>query len=212
VVKALEVTPQQQEKLQAAAEESMGGMRELFQGMREATQEEREKMMEKARAEMQKRNEALQKKVESILLPHQLDQLGEIQIKLQGISALASPLAAQALGLSATQSKKIADIQTAAREEMQTTFQDFRGLRDLPQAERDAKMTQLREKVQNARESTEKKMRGVLNADQLKKVDELTKEGFQIERRGGPGGRGQGRGAGGRGAGGRGPGGGGAGN
>jgi hypothetical protein len=131
--------------------------RELFSGARDLGREERQKRFTESR-------DASQKAVSEILNAEQQKRYKQIGLQLRGLSALDDPEVASSLGLSDEQKKKVEEIQTAAREEMRSAFQDGGGDR---------------EKFRAAREATNEKLQGVLTAEQKTTWQELTGEPFK---------------------------------
>jgi Spy/CpxP family protein refolding chaperone len=155
VQKELDLTAEQKEKLQEVNKEN----RDAFGSLRDLSQEER-------MTKMREMGEKAQKKVEGILLPNQVKRLKEIQLQAQGTMALANPDVAKELGLTDDQKEKI-----------KTINQESRGNR--PQFTPGQRPSQEeRDKMQKAREETNKKIMDVLTADQKSKLETMKGEKF----------------------------------
>lgn len=175
VQKDLGVSEDKAEKLKDIAgdvrqevQEEIQGAGIDFGGLRDLQGEEREKKMAEIRtkmAEVQKTvADKFMPKVAEILDKTQLTRLRQIAIQQAGPSALKDAGVVKDLGLSKDQQDKIAAIQ-----------KDFSGkLRDVPRAERFAKMQELQgEELAKATE--------VLSKDQQAKFTELKGKAFDLK-------------------------------
>jgi hypothetical protein len=150
-------------------DELLAKQRESFGDSRDLSREERQKRFTESR-------EASQKAVGAILNEAQQKRYKQVSLQLQGAGALGDPEVAASLGLSDEQKKSVAEIQSAAREEMRSQFQDGGGDR---------------EKFRAARDATNEKLQGLLTPEQKTKWQELAGEPFkgelQAPQRGGEG-------------------------
>ena len=150
-------------------DELLAKQRESFGDSRDLSREERQKRFTESR-------EASQKAVGAILNEEQQKRYKQVSLQLQGAGALGDPEVAASLGLSDEQKKSVAEIQSAAREEMRSQFQGGGGDR---------------EKFRAARDATNEKLQGVLTPEQKTKWQELAGEPFkgelQAPQRGGEG-------------------------
>jgi hypothetical protein len=129
--------------------------------------------------------EAVMKKLGEILLPKQLDRLKQIQLQAEGAMALSNPEVVKALKITTEQQDKMKPIS----EEGQTKLREARrGLRDLSEAERPAKMAE----IQKMTKELGDKLLEVLTSDQRAQLDKMKGEKIDIDFSTlmGPGGRG----------------------
>jgi Spy/CpxP family protein refolding chaperone len=159
---------QQELKLSAdqikQVDELLAAQRESFSGLRDLSREDRQ-------AKMAEADRAAQAKLASILKEDQLKRFKQISLQQRGAQAFTDPEVATALALSDEQKSKIADIQSAAREEMRGLFQGAAG----------GDREELRKKFEEARTATNEKLMGVLSPEQQAKWKELTGEPFKGE-------------------------------
>lgn len=200
---AVDLTDDQQQKLEAAGEElaearrAARGQRGGSQSFQDMTDAEREEFFARIRERNAERAKAEKAKVAEILNDGQMKRLGEIFVQVAGADALDDADVAAALKITDDQKEKIA----AARDDAQDKIvEETRDIDDFQ--ERFAKMAELRTEADKA-------VLAVLTADQQKQFEdlkgeplELTQQELNRARRGGFGRRGGGRG--GRGRGGRG--------
>ena len=189
----IELVEEQEAELRAMQEEirdeMRGRMQEVFAGMRDLSQEERRERMEDVRAEMELIRADVEERVGSVLMPHQMERLQQLQLQQQlqsgGSGALTRGRLADELGITEQQQEEM----RAKAAEAQATLQ--------------AKIAELR------REAREEVL-SVLTSDQRARLDAMTGEAFDFPERdpradgrrggrgpggrdGGPGGRRQGR-------------------
>jgi Spy/CpxP family protein refolding chaperone len=169
-------------ELSAARDAQRGqGQRPDFQNMSEA---EREKFFTEMNARREKEATAANAKLGEILLPHQIERLGQISLqqsmRMRGMAVLADPKVAAKLSLTDDQKKKIEAQSEAVRSKMQEMFQG--GNRD-----------GMREKMEQMRKESDEKYSAVLTADQKAQFEKLKGAEFKMPEGAfgrGPGGRG----------------------
>lgn len=180
VQKELELVDDQKAKIKELSDKAQADMREAFSGMRDLTQEERQKKMEELRKKSEERMASLQKDVDKILLPHQQKRLKQIRFQVLGDRALSDAEILKELGITDEQKAKLEAI---AKESRESTQKLFEGIRDIPQEERQAKMTELREKMTKARTEAQEKAQAVLTDAQKAKLKEMKGEEFKLDMR-----------------------------
>ena len=178
VQKELELVDDQKAKIKELSDKLQADMREAFSGMRDLSAEERQKKMEELRKKGEERITSLQKDVDKILLPHQQKRLKQIRFQTLGDRALSDAEIIKELGITDEQKSKIEAIAKESREANQKLFE---GIRDVPQAERQAKMAELREKTDKARKEAQDKTLGILTDAQKAKLKELKGAEFKID-------------------------------
>lgn len=183
----IDLMPDQADAFQKLAEQSRGN-RPDFARLRDASEQERAKMMEEMRENMEKQAKETREKMEEILLPEQMARLNEIAIQQMGTAALSDPKIAAALKITDEQQKKMDSIREEATNQIREMFTggDRSQFRE--------RQEEMREKLTEAREKSEKDMLAVLTSDQLIKFDELKGEPFEMPEPRGRGGFGGGRG------------------
>jgi hypothetical protein len=178
VQQELQLVDEQQEKVQAAADDMRNRMqeelRDLFSQMRDLSDEERQERFDEIRKRVESLNADLEKRLKKVLLPHQFDRLKQIdlQVRLQqrGAAALTTGELAETLNLTESQREKLEQ----RAEEIQQ---------------------ELREQIRQLQVEARNKILDVLTAEQRAKIESLMGEQFQLADpgpgfgRGGPGGR-----------------------
>lgn len=184
----IEVVGDQMRDIESLRESTREKMREAFSGLREASPEERRERMARVQAD-------IRKELGTILLPHQMERLGQISVQMQmrGQGGLARALSAgplaEELGVSDAQREELREKSRSVQEE-------------------------LREKIAELQKNAEEQLMGVLTTDQQEQLKKKMGEPFEMEAPapgrggfgagpGGPGARGGQRGEGARGDGGR---------
>lgn len=185
----LDVTDEQMEKLRQKGEQLREQMRGLFpdrEALANLSDEERRARFEKAREESEKKVNAALKEV---LVPAQIERLEQIELQQQGTRALLTDKVVKALKITPEQKTKLEKIGDEGREQMRGMFEGMRGLRDMPQDQRDKKMAELREKGDQLRKESEKKAMAVLSDDQKTALGKMMGKPFEMPRpEGRPGG------------------------
>jgi len=185
---ALNVTPEQQEKIETINNELRDARQEAFRGgggdFRAAMQE------------MEKANQEASGKLAEVLEPDQQKRLLGISIQVNGAAALNDPKVAEALEITDEQKTKLAEVRES---NMEASREAMRDLRD-----QELSQDEMREKFRKIQQEGDKKVLAVLTSDQQAKLEQLKGEKVEIDmsqfRRGfGGGGGGFGGGRGGRG-------------
>jgi Spy/CpxP family protein refolding chaperone len=179
VQKDLELVDDQKAKLKEISDKAMAKMRESFSGMgnlRDLSDDERKTKMDEMRKKGTALAEETKKEIEGVLLAHQLERLKEIVIQVQGTGALSSKDVQTALGLTADQLEKMTKVRDGAMEKTQGLMGDMTGL---SREDRQAKMQEMRPKMDEIRKQAEADVLGVLTADQKEKFEKM--KGAKIE-------------------------------
>ena len=194
VRKELKVTEEQVAKIKEITDASRAGFdRNAFSGLRELPEEERRKKFAELREKMTKAAAEVGEKVAAVLNETQSTRLDQILLQQQGVGALTSKDTAAKLSITKEQQQQIKDLMDAQREmtrELSSGFSGFRGLRELPEEERAAKLAELRKKGEEARKKgeeirteTNKAVMAVLTASQKTQFEQLKGAEFKLERR-----------------------------
>jgi len=174
VIKELELTEEQEQKLRQLGEEMREKMRQQFAGMRDLSPEDREARFREMREKMEAQVKEVQEKVNQILLPHQQKRLDQITFQMRtrmgggGLGGLIDdPEIVKKIGLTEEQIQKLRQI-------------------------RDETMEKLRTLPQQIQKEAEEKAMNVLTEQQKQIIKEMTGERFEFQF--GPGGPGARRG------------------
>lgn len=159
----LQLVDDQQEQLQAIADEVRGQVRDemrgLFEQMRDLGEEERRAKFQEIRDRMEEVRTDVEGRIQKVLLPHQFERLKQIdvqaRIQRQGASALTGGELAKALNLTDEQQQKIRERSEEVQREL------------------DEQIRQLRLEARN-------KLLEVLTPEQRAKLDSLTGEQFSL--------------------------------
>jgi len=168
VQEALKLTDEQKGKVEKINDENRDEMRKLFQD----GGGDRDKMVEIAKKTSEQISEVLDE--------GQQKRLMGILIQVSGAAAVADPAIAKELNITEDQKKKLEEVRTSAREQLQ-------GLRDLSGEERGKKAAEVQADI-------DKKILAELTADQQKQLDDLKGEKVDVDMsqlRGGSGRRGE---------------------
>ncbi len=188
VQKELEVTPQQKEAFEKLAERAREA-RPDFSGFREMSEADRTAAFEKMRKQAEEIKAQLE---EEVLLPEQVERLGEIVLQVRGVQALEDSEVAAKLNITPDQKKKLAEVRESQmekmRERMREMFQAGGGPGGFD-----------REAFGKLREDMEKEVLAVLDSGQQKTFEEMKGEKFEMPENFGRGGFGGGPPGGGRG-------------
>jgi Spy/CpxP family protein refolding chaperone len=179
VQQEIELSEDQQAQLQTLSDtirsEVRDQMQGMFQGLRDLSDEERQAKFAEIRTKFEEINKDAETRLQSVLMPHQLDRLKQIDLQSRiqrgGAAALTEGELADTLGLSEDQRAQIRD----KAEQVQKDLQE--------------KIGQLRVDARN-------QLLEVLTPDQRSKLESMMGAEFALPEPqfGGPGGRG-GRGA-----------------
>ena len=164
VRKELQVVDDQMEQLKAIGEDMRDEMRSMFEGIRDLPEDERREKFTSMREKMEEMREKMETKASTILLPHQIERLKQIQVQSdvqrRGVGgALESGSLAEQLNLTAEQKEKLA----AKAKEAQENLQE--------------KMTELRRKAQD-------EVLSVLTPEQREKYKKLVGDPFEMQNSG----------------------------
>ncbi len=170
----LQLTPEQLEQidqLRSQLRQEMFSMFDLFRQMRSAQDDQQREQIRQQieNFRRQLRQKALQE-LSKILSPEQMRRLEQLQLREQGVRALAQDEYAQKLGLSREQKDKIAQILQKQQERRE---QLFRRARQAPPEQRRQQFEQMGQELQRLREQTEQEVFQVLTARQRQKWEEL---------------------------------------
>ena len=175
IQKELEITEDQQSKLEEMGRESMDSMRENYESLQDLSEEERRSKWQKFISESQ---EKLQKKLGEVLQPKQFERLEQIELQLQGPMTFVTPKIAKALDITKEQTEKIESI----LEEMWGKIREaMAGIRDLSAEERREKFSEMREQMQKLNKEFGDKILEVLTSDQRDKFEKMKGEKFDID-------------------------------
>jgi Spy/CpxP family protein refolding chaperone len=185
VQQEIELSEDQQAQLKTLSDtirsEARDQMQDMFQGMRDLSDEERQAKFAEIRIKFEEINKDAEARMQSVLMPHQIDRLKQIDLQSRiqrgGAAALSEGELADTLGLSESQRDQIRE----KSEEVQKDLQ--------------AKISQLRVDARN-------QLLEVLTPEQRSKLESMMGAEFAVPEPqfGGPGGRGgRGFGVGGRG-------------
>lgn len=197
-------------KLDEAQTKELGALRDEVQSKMEDIRPDfnfSPDMSDSDRQEMQKKMEEFGKKVAEItkgietkafdlMDPDQQGRLVGLLLQ-RGTGALANPNVAAALGLTADQTKALADIDQEAAAGMMRGARGGRGGGGGGGGGAPADFEAIRTAMQEAQKKTDEKRMGVLTEEQKTKMESLKGAKFEFPARGGPGGAGGGRGQGG---------------
>lgn len=178
VQKELELMEDQIGKLKAIDDEYQQKRQKEFAGLRDLPEDQRRAKYTELQDKRKVWNEEALKKVQEILLPHQFDRLHEISLQVRGTSALADPKVQDELGLNEQQKTKLKELRDKVEEQMRSMFEAVRGL---PDAERRAKMTESREKMQKLFKDAQDQATETLTAQQRDKFEQLKGKKIEIQ-------------------------------
>jgi Spy/CpxP family protein refolding chaperone len=164
---ALNVTPDQQEKIETINDELRDARREAFGGgggggdFRAAMQE------------MEKLNQEASAKLAEVLEDDQEKRLLGISIQVNGAAALNEPAVAKELEITDEQKTKLGE---ARESNMEAARDAMRGLRD-----QDLSEDEMRDKMREIQQEGDKKVLAVLTSDQRAKLEQLKGEPVEID-------------------------------
>ncbi|HEX2473913.1 MAG TPA: hypothetical protein VHK01_04175 [Lacipirellulaceae bacterium] len=186
---ALNVTPEQEEKIETINDELRDARRDAFENRGGGGD------FRAAMQEMEKLNQEASAKLAEVLEPDQQKRLLGISIQVNGAAALNEPAVAKELEITDEQKTKVGE---ARESNMEATREAFRDLRD-----QDLSEDEMRDKMREIQQEGDKKVLAVLTSDQQAKFEQLKGEKVEIDmsqfRGRGFGGGGFGGGRGGRG-------------
>jgi Spy/CpxP family protein refolding chaperone len=161
---ALNVTPEQEEKIETINDERRDAVQEAYGGGggRRAAMEEVEKLNQEASA-----------KLAEVLETDQQKRLLGISIQVNGAAALNEPAVVKELDIADEQKAKLREVRDSNRE---AGFEAMRELRD-----QDLSQDEMREKMREIQQEGDKKVLAVLTSDQQAKFEQLKGEPVEID-------------------------------
>ena len=199
----IELMPDQEEALKKMADQARENRQRPDFDFRNASDEERTAFFEKMQKQAKERAEEMAAQLEEVLLPEQMERLSQLGVQVLGTRALTLDRVVKELGITDKQKEELAEVTSGMRDKMMEMMRGGGG----------GDRENLRDKMEEMRDSVQKDLLGVLSDEQQKKFEEMKGEPFDFPEgagrgggRGGPGGGGFG--GGGRGGGRGGPGGG----
>ncbi|HJQ79201.1 MAG TPA: hypothetical protein VJ828_04565 [Lacipirellulaceae bacterium] len=162
---ALNVTPEQEEKIEAINDELREARREAFSN--------REGDFRAAQGEMEKLNQEASAKLAEVLDADQQKRLLGISIQVNGAAALSDPAVAKELEITDEQKTKLDE---ARESNMEAAREAFRDLRD-----QELSQDEMRAKFQEIQQEGDKKLLAVLTSDQQAKLEELKGEPVEVD-------------------------------
>ena len=188
VRKEIKLDETQEELVKVVEDEVRGDQPERRFDFREATEKEREKYFAERRARAEKQAKAANGMLATVLSKDQMKRLTQINIQLQGVSALSDADVAKKLKLTDKQRQQISKTQRESSDEVRSKMREiFQG------GSRGGNFEEIRAKMTALRTEADKKVLAVLTTQQQKQFDEMKGKKFDMPRRG-FGGRGGGRG------------------
>jgi hypothetical protein len=164
---ALNVTAEQEEKIDEINDELRDARREAFGGGGGGGD------FRAAMEEMEKLNQEASAKLAEVLDEGQQKRLLGISIQVNGAAALSDPKVAEALAITEDQKTKLDEARESNMDASREAFQELRD-QDLSQEE-------MREKMQQLREEGDKKLLAVLTSDQQAKLEDLKGEPVEVD-------------------------------
>lgn len=184
VERELELVEDQMQQFRRIGEDFRRKVAELAGGadLRALEPEERKALEQKAKGKEAEWRQWLRQEISKVLLPHQHKRLEQIALQLQGIDALNDPQVVQQLNITQQQQDEIARIRQQEREDRDMAK---RAVESLVQGKEAGELRKLQEA--ELRAETEKRILGVLTADQKRRLNELLGKPFDISPLKGPG-------------------------
>jgi Spy/CpxP family protein refolding chaperone len=175
VQQELQLVDEQKDKVRDVVDGARDKMREEFRGvfeqMRDLSDEERQAKFQEVRKKAEAMNEDMEKELGTVLLPHQMERLKQIdlqsKIRQRGAAAVTGGDVAKALNLTDEQREKLEKRAVEVQEELQT-------------------------KIRALQVEAREKMLDVLTSDQQAQLKKLIGDQFDLKDQGfgGPGGPG----------------------
>ncbi len=166
---ALNVTPDQEEKIETINDELRDARREALDGGRGGGGGDFRAAME----EMEKLNQEASGKLAEVLEDDQEKRLLGISIQVNGAAALNEPAVAKELEITDEQKTKLGEVRESNMEAAREAFQELRD-QDLPQDE-------MRDKFREIQQEGDKKVLAVLTSDQQAKLEQLKGEPVEVD-------------------------------
>jgi len=123
--KELELVDEQKEKIKKIAESYREKTRHDWQKARDMPQQERRAYYKEVREKQKAAMEEAKAAVEKVLLPHQLDALKEMNLRMRCASYLSNPRIANQISLSDEQKEKISKARDENRQKIQEMQQEM---------------------------------------------------------------------------------------
>jgi Spy/CpxP family protein refolding chaperone len=162
---ALNVTPEQKEKIETINRELRDSRREVY--------DRAEGDFRAAQGEMEKLNQDASAKLADVLEEDQQKRLLGISIQVNGAAALNEPAVAKELNVTDEQKAKLAEVRESNMRAMGESFRDLRD-QELSREEMGAKLQELQKE-------SDKKLLAVLTSDQQAKLEELKGEPVEVD-------------------------------
>jgi|GEM_PF-2721390 len=137
------------------------------------TEAEREAVMNAVKSELNSIYQRYRAEAEDVLTPEQKQRLGELMLRVRGMSAITDPAYVEVLDLSEKQEKEIRAIVDAAKEQRKEIRKATKGEGKEGRQER-------REKLKQLRTETDEKIKAVLTPAQIEKFEKLKGSTFDF--------------------------------
>lgn len=157
----LGLTDQQTQKLQELATKYYDDVRQSWSAIRELSADERRKKYAEIRKKNEERAKLLRAEIEKVLLPQQLEQLKEINLRSRAPQMLQRPQVLQQMNVDGQQRGKLDKLQQAYQEKLQQFQREYQ------------------EKISQLQKESIGKFLEVLTAEQRKQLKQLTEQGSQ---------------------------------
>ena len=177
----LKLTDEQKSQVDTISREARETMFSSFQGfgnIRDLPEQERTAKFAEAREKMQVAEKATNEKVAGVLDDAQEKRLNEIQLQVQGPTALSNDELAGKLNLTAEQKQKVKDILAAQRQ----VREELTGGDNLSREERRAKYDENRTKLEDLSKETDKGIVDVLTDPQKEQWSQMKGAAFELDR------------------------------
>jgi Spy/CpxP family protein refolding chaperone len=164
---ALNVTPDQEEKIETINDELRDARREAFGGGGGGGD------FRAAMEQMEKLNQEASAKLAEVLEADQQKRLLGISIQVNGAAALNEPAVATQLEITDEQKTKLGEVRESNMEAGREAFRDLR--------DQDLSQDEMREKMREIQQEGDKKLLAVLTSDQQAKLEQLKGEPVEID-------------------------------
>jgi Spy/CpxP family protein refolding chaperone len=165
---ALNVTPEQEEKIEAINDELREARREAFGGGGGGGGDFRAAM-----EAMEKLNQDASAKLAEVLDENQQKRLLGISIQVNGAAALSDSKVAEALEITEEQKTTLAEVRESNREAAEEARDELR--------DQDLSEDEMRDKFREIQQEGDKKLLAVLTSDQQAKLEQLKGEPVEID-------------------------------
>jgi Spy/CpxP family protein refolding chaperone len=162
---ALNVTPEQEEKIEVISDELGDAQREVYNN--------REGDRRAAMEEIQKLNQEASAKLAEVLDADQQKRLLGISIQVNGAAALSDPAVAKELEITEDQKTKLDEARQSNMEAARDAFQELR--------DQELSQDEMRAKFQEIQQEGDKKLLAVLTSDQQAKLEDLKGEPVEVD-------------------------------